>query len=250
MAIEGPSGSGKSSVAAALARRLDATLLHEAFDRLTGRRSLAFRDRAGLAAIERRLLAEEARRWSEAIALRRTGRRVVLDTGTAGPLSYSWGLREGIDVRWDVVSDLLRRTRQLSAEGRWGLPDLTFYLDVPEAVADARAARSPLEHPVRLRERHRVVGRFERLLYEREFPRRLPGRFGSVVGEGSPGEIALGLVDRLERLAPVAPVGASETERFLDLFEGSGPPAGRPRAVERPRAEVAPSASGALDPNS
>ncbi|HEY6238884.1 MAG TPA: AAA family ATPase [Thermoplasmata archaeon] len=250
VAIEGASGAGKTSVAGELARRLDAVLIPEAFDRLGRRRSLRFRDRPGLAEIERALLAEEGRRWTEATAHRRAGRPVVLDTGTTGPLTYSWGVREGIDSRWDVVSEVLRQTRRLRSLHGWGLPDLTFYLDVSEDVADARAARSPTDHPAPLRERHRRVGRFERFLYEREFPRRLPGRFGCVAGEGSPREVASGIRDRLERLGPVPPVTAPELDRFLDLFEGSGPSTGARRTSESGRNSPTGRARRSPHPNS
>jgi thymidylate kinase len=250
IAIEGASGAGKSSVAGELARRVDAVLIHEAFDRLGRRRSLRFRDRSGLAEIERALLAEEGRRWADAAAHRRAGRSVVLDTGTTGPLTYSWGVREGIDARWDVVSDVLRQTRRLRSVQGWGLPDLTFYLDVSEEVADARSARSPADHPAPLRERHRRVGRFERFLYEREFPRHLPGRFGCVAGEASPREVALGIRDRLERLGPVPPATAPEVDRFLDLFEGSGPSTGGRRPGERDRNSAPEGARRRAHPNS
>ncbi len=231
VAVEGSSGSGKTTAATALATLLSARLVREAYDRLGRSVPLEVRTRAELAELEARLLDEEGRRWSELRSARARGESVVLDTGTLGPLAYSWGLREGLEPSWDVVGDLARRARRSRARDAWGLADITLYLDVPEGVALARARGAPATHDPALVERHQVVGRFERLLYARELPRRFPGRFGSVEGEGDPREVALTLQERLERFAPLPPWSEAETERLLALFDGAGPAAtGAPRA--------------------
>ena len=223
VAIEGASGAGKSAVSAELAGLLGASLVREAYDRIGRMVSLEVRSRADLADLERALLDAEGRRWVEIGRLRASGHAVVLDTSTVGPITYSWGLREAIQPEWDVAPDLARRARHEISAQRWGLADLTLYLDVPEGIAADRAARAPETHDPAFAERHRLVGRFERLLYTREFPRRFPGRFGVVAGEGTPREVAFDLQERLERLGPFRPWSPPEEERFLDQFEGAGP---------------------------
>ena len=222
LAIEGASGAGKSSVSAALAERLGGVLLAEAFRRLQPPPSLAFQDAAGLLRLERGLLEEEGRRWEEALRLAASGRAVVLDTGPLGPLTYSWGLREGWTGSLDVVAPLVDRARELVGERRFGLPDLTIYLDLPERVAEVRAARSPSDHPKELRERHRTVARWERWLYVREFPRRAPGRFAAVAGDGSATDTAFSILDRLEQIGRIPTASPSEAEAWLQFFEVVG----------------------------
>ena len=226
LALEGPSGAGKSSVAARLAPRLGATIVPEAYDRLGRGFPLTFHGRDELADLERQLVKEDGRRWTDAVEMRGRGVTVLLDTGTFAPLAYSWGLREGVDGALDVVVELARTVRRMAVGGRWGLPDLTIYIDVPDSVARARAGQDPKGHPPETADRHAAVGRWERLLYGREFPRALPGRFLSVAGEGTPGEVALVIQERLERLGPLPPATAHEADLLLRLFESGG--AGRP----------------------
>jgi thymidylate kinase len=244
VALEGPSGSGKSAVGRELSRLLGGALVLEAYERVGTGPSMTFQNRAELHEIERLLLREEGERWTETELRRPKERFIVLDTSTMGPLTYSWGLREGFDPQLDVVGDLVRYTRQLLADRKWGIPDLTLYLDVPESVTESRAARDPQGHPERFRERHRRVARYERLLYEREFPRRLPGRFVTISGDGPISEIARVIQERLERYGPVPPAAPTESERLLELFEGSGPSHGRSRSDR-----VSPASSPAGPPN-
>ncbi|MCI4360346.1 MAG: AAA family ATPase [Thermoplasmata archaeon] len=222
VALEGPSGAGKTAVTAQLAGLLGGTVMPEAFDRLNRSLSLNFHGREELADLERNLLQEEGRRWGEAGQLRAGGRTVVLDTATFGPLTYAWGLRDGVDQGLDVLLELVRSARRMLKAGRWGLPDLTVYLDVPDAIARLRAKRDPLGHPPEIADRHAAVGRWERLLYDREFPRRLPGRFLSVGGEGTAREVALSVQERLERFGPLPPASVGECERLLGVLEASG----------------------------
>jgi thymidylate kinase len=222
LALEGPSGAGKSSVGARLGPLLGATLVPEAYDRLGRAFPLTYHGRDELADLERQLLREDGHRWTEAVEIRARGTPVLLDTGTFAPLAYSWGLREGVDGDLDVVLELVRTLRRRVAGGKWGIPDLTVYLDVPEPVARARARLDPMGHPPETADRHAAVGRWERLLYGREFPRALPGRFLSVTGEGSPQQVALVIQDRLERLGPLPPATEREAELLLRLFEGGG----------------------------
>lgn len=223
IAIEGPSGAGKSSVSRALGERLGAAVLPEAFERLDPRPSLRFRDLPGLRSLELTLLAAEIDRYRAADALRNEGGPVVLDTGPWGPLTYSWGLRETVGGQWDVVADVVAEARRHPGIDRFPLPELTVYLDVPESVTEGRAAADPAGHPADLRERHRRVARFERLLYQRIFPELLPARFLSVSGEPSPSRIAFALADRLERIGPLPPATAEEADRLLDAFAAATP---------------------------
>jgi thymidylate kinase len=219
VAIEGPSGAGKSSVARALATRLNGTLIEEAYVRIGRTPSLAARTPAALATLELRLLEEESERFANAEAQRRQGVITVLDTGYLGPLTYTWGLRESDGGPRELVEALVTRARELLDIGRIGLPDLTLYLDIPESLAGERAGQDPAGHPAALRERHQRVGRYERLLYQREFPHALPGRFASVAADGSPATIAAAVADRLEQFGGIPPAWRGETERLLALFE-------------------------------
>jgi thymidylate kinase len=234
LAIEGPSGAGKSSVSRALGERLGAPVLAEAFERLDPRPSLEYRTLAELKALELRLLEAEIARFQEAERLRSTGRPVVLDTGPWGPLTYTWGLREAVESPWDVVSDVVAQARAHAGLERFPLPELTIYLDVPERVAEARSASDPEGHPAGLRDRHRRVARFERLLYQQMFPEILPARFLSVAGEARPGQIALDLADRLEGMGPIPNSSAAEADRLLDAFTGASADVA-PAAPRRPR---------------
>jgi thymidylate kinase len=226
LALEGPSGAGKSTVTARLAPLLGGTLVAEAYDRLGRSFPLTYDGRDQLGDLERQLLREDGKRWVDSVALRTRGSAAILDTGTFGPLAYSWGLREGVDGGLDVVPELVRAVRRMVSSGQWGLPDLTVYLDVPDSVARSRAKVDPRGHPPENAERHAAVGRWERVLYARELPRALPGRFLSVSGDGTPEEVALGIRERLERLGPLPPASPHEADLLLRLFEGGG--AGRP----------------------
>ena len=231
IALEGVSGAGKTTVAAALAERLGGRVIPEAYERLGRTPSLAYDSPEALGHLEHALLSEEAARFAEAEHRRANGASVVLDTSYLGPLTYSWGLREVDGATPDLVASLVRKARELLDHNALGLPDLTLYLDVPEELATTRAGEASRDHPAELRERHRQVGRYERILYEREFPRTLPGRFAVIAGEGRPGEIASAVADRLERFGAIPPAWRGEAERLLTLFEPAEvvvPPAEEP----------------------
>ncbi|MEM0128894.1 MAG: hypothetical protein QXG65_01840 [Thermoplasmata archaeon] len=165
VAIEGPSASGKTAAARALARARGARLLAEAFDRGRGRFPLAWAGPDGLERIERRLLRRETGRWAEALRIARTGRDVVLDTATWGPLHYTRGLAElGIAPR-AVALRIARADAAARASGHLGSPDRTAYLDLPRAVRRRRARRSRRHRPWAIYLRHEAVGRWERRRY-------------------------------------------------------------------------------------
>jgi thymidylate kinase len=145
IALEGPSGAGKTSVAARLAPLLGGTAVAEAYDRLGRSVPLAFHGRDELSDLERTLLREEGRRWTEAVELRTRGSTAVLDTATFGPLTYAWGLREGVDGGLDVVLELVRTVRRMAIGGRWGIPDLTVYLRTEPQLLEKRRAKRAAE---------------------------------------------------------------------------------------------------------
>lgn len=219
VAIEGPSASGKTSVARALAGSLGGVVLDEAFDRLGRAPSLEIASAETLQETERTLLEEDARRYVEARATREAGRAVVLDTGLLGPLAYSYGLRELGLASSDLVTDLARQSERYLEAARFGLPDLTVYLDVSEETAEWRAGLDPDGHPSVLFPRHRHVARVERQLYLHGFPRYLPGRFASADGEGAVARVAERILELLELAEPVQPADADEARRLLLLFE-------------------------------
>jgi len=219
LAVEGVSGAGKSTVAAALAKRLGGHVVTEAYDRLDRGLSLDYDSPEALRRLELALLEEESARFAEAERRRAERTPVVLDTGYLGPLTYSWGLREIDGASPELVAELVAKARDLLDHSALGLPDLTLYLDVPEALAAVRENQDPKGHPAELRERHRKVGRYERILYEREFPRTLPGRFAIIAGDGTPVSIAAAVADRLEQFGAIPAAWRGEAERLLALFE-------------------------------
>ena len=190
IALEGASGAGKSTVARLLRRDLEAELLTEAYDRLDPRPNLAFSSPASLLALERDLLAEERRRYREALEIRRRGRTVVADTGFFGPVTYAAGLVALGFAPRRVLARLIAEARRTRGAGPLGLPDATVYLDVPERRLRERVARDPTGHPAALARRHRAVGRFERELYVRTLPTIAPGHVAVVRGPGPPETVA------------------------------------------------------------
>ncbi len=124
-----------------------------------------------------RLLAEEGRRFAEALRRSRGGRPVLLDTGFAGPLTYAAALARN-DPSLAAVPPLLRAAAlDARRRGRWGMADRVVYLDVPERIARDRARRSPRTHPAALRRRHAEVARWEREFWIDLFDGAPPERF-------------------------------------------------------------------------
>ncbi|HXY47532.1 MAG TPA: AAA family ATPase [Thermoplasmata archaeon] len=175
IAIEGPSGAGKTTVVRAAARRLGWVPLPEAFDRLVRRPNLAFRTDRELLRIERALLREERRRYREALRLRRNGRIVIADTGFLGPLTYTAGLAALGETSPSVLSSLLKVAAPKRGTESWGVPDLIVYLNVSARARRRRAAGDPRRHPIGLDRRHEDVGRVEREFY-RDLAARSPSR--------------------------------------------------------------------------
>lgn len=176
VALEGPSGVGKTSVVRALAGRTGRTELAEAYDSVVDVPSLEFDTRADLLRIERRLVTLELRRFRAATGFRTRGVPLVLDTGFLGPLTYSMGLREELGSGWDVVDDIRRQFTRAAGTGDWGIPDLTLYLEAPAATIRERTLSAPATHPLHLTERHARVARRERVYWLERVARAVPGR--------------------------------------------------------------------------
>jgi thymidylate kinase len=190
VALEGPSGAGKTTVARAVARATGWALLPEAVERLEPTPSIEFRDSTGLITLEETLLEEERRRYREATRARRRGRSVIADTGFLGPLTYTAGLvSQGLAPR-RALDRLLTVVRRPGRFGPVGLPDLVVYLDTPERVLRLRALRDPAGHPPALFARHLAVSRWERRLYRERLGRVLPGRIVVLRAIGTPAAVA------------------------------------------------------------
>jgi thymidylate kinase len=201
--VEGPSASGKTRAVAEAAPLLRGTRLPEAYDRLRPRPRLTWSSPAELRRLERRLLAEEARRYEEARRATRVGATVLADTGFLGPLTYTRVL-----VRWGLappalLSELVERARALAELGRWGLPDLLVYLRTAPGERSRRARADARGHPARLRDRHERVGQEEAAFYRTVVAPELGPRFRYISGNGPPDEVATRLARAArERKAP------------------------------------------------
>ncbi len=158
-----------------VAERTGWPLLAEAWRRLRPLPPLGYRTARELLALERSLLREERRRWSEALDRAKAAPVVLLDTGFLGPLTYTWGLSRFDPRAARVLPTLLGEARRSFRRGAWGMPDLTLYLDTPLPVARRRAARAPMSHPVAWRARHAAVGYVERAFWLGTFSGLAPG---------------------------------------------------------------------------
>ena len=213
-----------------VARQIGARFLPEAFERLEPPLALVYRSRRELLDLELALAREESRRFVEAQRWRDRGRTVVMDTGPIGPLAYAWGLRAVRPRPPDVVGELALYFRDALAAGRWGLPDLTLYLEAPPSEVRARVAADPIGHPRELAARHAAVDRRARALWLGRFGRAAPGRFDRVRADAGPGEVVRRLVERI-RGAPIEPAPTGpDALRVLSTVR-SGPADRRRRPV-------------------
>jgi thymidylate kinase len=190
IALEGPSGAGKTTVARGAGRTFGWEVLPEAYSRLVPTPSLAFAGTAELLTLEEALLAEERRRYRRALAARRQGRTVLADTGFFGPITYTAGLVAlGLAPR-RVLDRLMAAAGGTDGSGPVGVPDAVVYLDVPERVLRRRVASDPTGHPEALALRHLAVAQFERSLYLGGLRAALAGRVVVVPGSGAPAAVA------------------------------------------------------------
>lgn len=175
VALGGPSASGKTTLVRTLVARYGWAPLDEAFYRLRPRPALRIGSQPGLAALERRLLREEARRFREASALADQGRTVVADTGFLDPVSYTAGLLLLGLASPATFEGVVRAAQELARRGELGIPDLTVRLSVPRTARRVRAARDPGGHPRAFRSRHEAVGEVESAVVVPAFAHAHPG---------------------------------------------------------------------------
>jgi hypothetical protein len=214
IAIEGPSGVGKSSLAAALEALGGTVRIPEAFDRLGRPRALDFRGPRSLRAIEERLLAEEVRRCAEMAERRSRGETVVLDTATVGPLTYTAALIALEPRLAPAGPPLFAHATRLARSGALGLPDVIVYLDLAPSEIARRIARDPAGHPKLRAARHARVAPFERRLWLREIRSVVPGRV-VVLRADAPTEALARRVRRLGRDRPAGPVSRGTMLRAI-----------------------------------
>jgi hypothetical protein len=191
VAIEGPSAAGKTTVTEAIARSAGWVPLGEAYRRLSPPLSLEFRSPEELLRIERTLLREEARRYSEASERLATGASVLADTGFLGPLTYTLALVRRNQAPPSTLTTILEEARGLGARGEWGLADGYVYLDTSAEVQAARASSDPAGAAPALAARHRELGAIEREFYLEHFARLWGRRFRVVPADRPPSEVAV-----------------------------------------------------------
>lgn len=190
VALEGPSGIGKSTTARLLHERQGWGMLAEAFDRLQPPPSLEFGSVAELVAIEERLLDEECRRFREARGRCRRGEDVVADTGFLGPLTYTAGLVALGRSPPSALSTVRAAVEARLARGELGGPDGTIYLELTPSELRRRSSTDPHGLPEALAARHRAVARFERRSYFEALARRWPGRVVILPASADPPTLA------------------------------------------------------------
>jgi hypothetical protein len=190
IALEGISGSGKSTVAPRLGRALDAEVLPEAYERLRPRPSLAFANERALVRLEERLLEEDAARYREADQIAGGGGSVVVDTGFLGALTYPRALGTLELASASAFRTLLRSARSLKERYLWGAPDRVLWLDTSASSRHRRIRSDPAGHPAALADRHERVGREERRIYFGPLRPVLGPRLTAIDADGVPDGVA------------------------------------------------------------
>jgi hypothetical protein len=218
VAVEGPSAAGKSRAVAAAGRSLGLRTIAEAYDRIRPRPSLTWETDAEWLRLERRLLREESRRYQEGRELADDGATVLTDTGFLGPLTYTLGLvRLGLASR-SVLTELVRRGRELHEERAWGLPDAILYLRTTTAERRRRAALDPVGHPAALQARHQTIAADELRVYRTLVAPEFGGRLRFVLGIGGTEGVAARLEGALARTR--VPHRRPSLERILRSLDG------------------------------
>ncbi|MCI4363309.1 MAG: AAA family ATPase [Thermoplasmata archaeon] len=217
IAVEGISGSGKSTFLRALHRPDCSVVIPEAWERLRPPPSLEPRGRAELRRLELRLLNDERHRAREARASASAGSAVWLDTGFVGPVTYARSLSALSPKEWGIRTALLpRKERDLY------LPDLTVYLDPPPTELLRRALLSKSHHNRSLVARHLAVGLVEREFWLGEFRRAFPSRFVRVRDRRSPASLARSARAWQELARAAGRSTDAESARFLHLLARPG----------------------------
>lgn len=228
IALEGPSGAGKTTVVRAAARAFGWVPLSEAFDRIEPPPSLRFRTAEELLSLEKKLVVEEGRRYRDAARRRRFGRTVLADTGFLGPLTYTAGLVALGEATPRVFEGLRSFVEGMEHSLQIGLPDRIVYLDVPGRIRRRHRSQDPRGHPREFEARHEAVARVERRLYRDLARGPLRGRVRFVSGAGSPETVAVRV--RAAVRSPNVPLGSRVSLR--DVIARLAPEAG-PRPAHR-----------------
>ena len=228
VAVEGASAAGKTTAAETAARARGWVVIPEAYRRLHPTPSLTYRSPTELLDLERTLLEEEARRFSEARARARSGATVLADTGFLGPLTYTWALIGMGAAPTATLPSLLQLARTLGARGEWGLADAYVYVDTPPSVRSARARADRVGHPSDVAARHAAVGALERRFYRERFAPLVGSRLTWLAGSGRPALVAERVQHAVET-ASGSRFPPEQVDRVLALFEdlGPGPPPAR-----------------------
>jgi AAA domain len=222
VAVEGPSGAGKTSAVHALARRTGRPMLAEAVDRIRPTPRLTWSSDEELLRLEGRLLAEDAARYREGRRVARTGATVLADTGFLGPLTYSAGLIRERLAPSELLGTLLRTAGEWARERRWGLPDAVLYVQTPDATRERRARSDPAGHPPSLQLRHQRVAAVEFEIYRTVVRRALGPRLRFVSGEGTEEEVATRLDRALSRTRASAGRRSSSAALLRALARSEG----------------------------
>ena len=197
IAFEGGEGSGKSTQAALLAKRLDAVLTREPGGTDLGKRLrelLLDADTIGLSPRAEALMmaADRAQHLDEVVVPSLVaGHHVVSDRSAYSSMAYQGGGRE-------LGLETIRVLNELAVGGRW--PDLVVMLRVDREVASGRLDRA-LDRFEREDEafHHRVATAFDQMAADD------PDRWLVVDGQGTVAEVADRLWSALQpRLAPFA----------------------------------------------
>jgi AAA domain len=218
LAVSGGSGAGKSTVARTLERDHGWVRLAEAYDRLRPRPDLEPSGQATLRSVELRLLAEEGRRFREALGHAGRGRSVVVDTSFLDPVAYTAGLLVTGEASPATFRAVVARARGQIARGELGLPDLTCYLRTSERTRRRRASGDPVRHPERLRDRHERVGRLDASLVRAALARGAPGRVRGVRASGRPARLARVLAAAASGVAPLADPSSAAARALVALL--------------------------------
>ena len=218
IAIEGISGSGKSTVAPLLGRALDAEVLPEAYARLRPRPSLAFANDRALLRLEERLLEEDGARYRDADQIAGGGGSVIVDTGFFGPLTYTRALLTLGLAPAGPFRSIVRTARSLQERYLWGAPDRILWLDTAASTRERHVRSDPTGHPPALADRHERVGAEERRTYFGALARPLGSRLRAIDAEGPADRV----VRRAEAALAAGPHGFAPeglAERVLRALE-------------------------------